>query len=186
MRVSREEAARNREEVVAVAGRQFREHGYDGIGIAGLMEAAGRTHGGFYKQFDDKEALIVEATAAALATNRERWDEILSHAAGDPLAMLRRWYLSGSHVDGLADGCAFAALAAEAPRHGDALRWQFEDGIEASVALISDRLPDGDTGRQTAIQTIAQMVGTLVLARAVQSPKLAAEILQSGHEAATN
>lgn len=180
MRVSREEAARNREEVVAVAGRQFREHGYDGIGIAGLMEAAGRTHGGFYKQFDDKEALIVEATAAALATNRERWDQVLSEAAGDPLAALRRWYLSSPHLDHPADGCAFAALAAEAPRHTDALRQRFEEGLEASATLIAERLPDGDAGRQAAIRTIAQMVGTLVLARAVKSPELAAEILRSG------
>ena len=55
MRVSRETAARNRDNVVKTASRQFREHGYDGIGIAGLMKAAGLTQGGFYKQFADKD-----------------------------------------------------------------------------------------------------------------------------------
>ena len=65
MRVSRETAARNRENVVKTASRQFREHGYDGIGIAGLMKAAGLTQGGFYKQFADKDAIITEATQQA-------------------------------------------------------------------------------------------------------------------------
>src|SRR3546814_7801887 len=60
MRVSRDEAARNRTKVVEAAAEKFRQRGYDGIGVVGLMEAAGLTHGGFYKQFADKEALVVE------------------------------------------------------------------------------------------------------------------------------
>lgn len=183
MRVSREEAARGRAKVVEAAGRAFREHGYDGVGIAGLMDAAGRTHGGFYKLFDDKEALIVEATAQALEANRENWQAIMACAAADPLAALRDWYLSSGHVDRLADGCAFAALAAEAPRHSEALRDAFEQGFEASVALLSAASQDDDGGRQNAIRTMAQMVGTLILARAVGTPELAAEILQSDRPA---
>ncbi len=178
MRVSREEAARSRKKVVEAAGRQFREHGYDGVGIAGLMEAAGRTPGGFYKQFDDKEALIVEATAQALADNRDAWDEAMTAAPVDPVAALRDWYLSDAHLRHSARGCAFATLAAEAPRHTAALGDAFEQGIEASIALLSDRSPAG--GREAALRTIAQMVGTLILARAVQTPELATEILASG------
>lgn len=181
MRVSREEAARGRAKAVETAGRQFREHGYDGIGVAGLMEAAGRTHGGFYKLFEDKEALIVEATAQALAENREKWGEVLAQTSGDPVAALRRWYLSPLHRDHPANGCAYAALAAEAPRHGEALRSSFEQGLEASIALVADALPEGH-GKEESIRIIAQLVGTLILARAVHSPALAAEILRAGRE----
>lgn len=179
MRVSREEAARSREKIVGVAGRQFRESGYDGVGIAGLMEAAGRTHGGFYKLFDDKDALMVEATARALSDNKENWAEVMAKAPGDPVAALRRWYLSAAHRDHPANGCAYAALAAEAPRHSDALGAAFEEGLEASIALISAELPDGED-REGGIRVIAQLVGTLVLARAVRSTSLATEILQAG------
>lgn len=178
MRVSREDAARSREKIVGVAGRQFREFGYNGVGIAGLMDAAGRTHGGFYKLFDDKEALMVEATARALLDNRENWAEVMAKAPGDPVAALRRWYLSDAHRDHLGHGCAYAALAAEAPRHSDALGKVFEKGLEASIAQISDQLPDGED-REGAIRVIAQMIGTLILARAVKSPSLATEILQT-------
>ena len=181
MRTSREEAAQSRAKIVEVAANRFREHGYDGIGIAGLMEAAGRTHGGFYKQFDNKEALIVEATAAALANNRANWREVMARTSGDPVAALRHWYLSSPHLDRPADGCAFAALAAEAQRHGEALRRAFEEGLEASIALIADRVAsDGGGEREAAIRMIAEMVGTLILARAVGTPALAAEILRSG------
>lgn len=181
MRVSREKAAQNREKVVGVAGRRFREFGYDGVGIAGLMEAAGRTHGGFYKLFDDKDALMVEATARALLDNNENWAEVMATAPDDPVAALRRWYLSAAHRDHPAHGCAYAALAAEAPRHSDALGGVFEDGFEASIAQISGQLPDGED-RERSIRVIAQLIGTLILARAVRSPSLATEILQSGFD----
>lgn len=180
-RASREEAARSRAKIVEVAGRRFREHGYDGIGVAGLMEAAGRTHGGFYKQFDDKEALVVEATARALAENSENWAGVMAGVPGDPVSALRRWYLSPAHRGRLADGCAYAALAAEAPRHDAALRTTFEEGLETSIELIVEALAEND-GRGQAIRTIAQLVGTLILSRAVESPELVAEILRSGCE----
>ncbi|TIW40677.1 MAG: TetR family transcriptional regulator, partial [Mesorhizobium sp.] len=49
MRVSRIQAAENRETVINVASRLFRERGFDGIGLKDLMEAAGLTQGAFYK-----------------------------------------------------------------------------------------------------------------------------------------
>ncbi len=41
MRVSREEAARNRERILDAAAQLFRERGFDGIGVADLMKAVG-------------------------------------------------------------------------------------------------------------------------------------------------
>ena len=51
MRVSRDQAEKNRQTVINVASQLFREHGFDGIGLKDLMEAAGLTQGAFYKQF---------------------------------------------------------------------------------------------------------------------------------------
>ncbi|WP_326914684.1 TetR/AcrR family transcriptional regulator [Sphingopyxis chilensis] len=180
MRVSRDEAARNRTKVVEAAAEKFRQRGYDGIGVVGLMEAAGLTHGGFYKQFADKEALVVEATEQALAENLGNWGEAIAKAPGDPLGTLRQWYLSKEHIDRVGDGCAYAALAAEAPRHGAALQQVFEDAFEESIARL---VPDDDgskDARAEAIRGMAQMVGSLVLARAVRRRELAEEILKSG------
>ena len=70
MRVTQEVAEQNRRSVVKTAGKLFRENGYDGIGVAALMKAAGLTHGGFYKQFRDKQNLMEEASADAMAPPR--------------------------------------------------------------------------------------------------------------------
>ena len=67
MRVSREQAAENRDRIIDAAGRLFRERGFDGIGVANLMKAAGLTHGGFYGHFESKEDLEVQACARVLA-----------------------------------------------------------------------------------------------------------------------
>jgi TetR/AcrR family transcriptional regulator, transcriptional repressor for nem operon len=86
MRVSRERAAENRDRIVDVAGRLFRERGFDGIGVANLMKAAGLTHGGFYGHFASKEDLEVQACARALAQSTETWRAM---AAKDPEVPLK-------------------------------------------------------------------------------------------------
>lgn len=173
MRVSRETAEKNRRTVVETASRLFRDNGYDGIGVAALMKAAGMTHGGFYKQFADKEALAAEATEVALADNRAKWEEIIAASDRAPVDALADWYLSPGHIEARAEGCCFAALAAEAPRHGEGVQSAFKDALDASV----DMLAVGQTGRDEVLRRIATMVGALVLARAVDDADLAEALL---------
>ena len=66
MRVSRIQAAENRQTVINVASRLFREHGFDGIGLKDLMKGAGLTQGAFYKQFASKDDLAAQASRRAL------------------------------------------------------------------------------------------------------------------------
>ena len=66
MRVSRMQAAENRENVINVASRLFRERGFDGIGLKDLMKGAGLTQGAFYKQFASKEDLAAQASKRAM------------------------------------------------------------------------------------------------------------------------
>src|SRR2546427_7335709 len=60
MRVSRSQAAENRQTVINVASRLFRERGFDGIGLKDLMKGAGLTQGAFYKQFASKDDLAAQ------------------------------------------------------------------------------------------------------------------------------
>ena len=76
MRVTREQAAANREKVLHLAGTLFRQHGFDGIGVADIMKRAGMTHGGFYGQFSSKDDLAAEACARVLGN--EGWVERLT------------------------------------------------------------------------------------------------------------
>ncbi|MCK5745821.1 TetR/AcrR family transcriptional regulator [Oricola sp.] len=175
MRVSREVAEENRKRVVETAGRLFRQHGYDGIGVATLMKAAGLTQGGFYKQFEDKSALAAEATETALAENRKMWEDVIAASDAAPGEAIARWYLSPSHVHTAAEGCCFAALAAEAPRQGEKVQSIFREALEASLQLLTG--PDGD--REEAMRQLSTMVGALVLARAAGSDALAKELIEA-------
>jgi len=179
MRMSRQDAAQNRERVVQTASEMFREAGYDGVGIATLMQGAGLTNGAFYKQFASKEALIAEATERALAGNAEAWAEVLGTAAGDPLQALAEWYLSELHLGHRNLGCAYATLAAEAPRHEEPVRSTFEAGLLRTLGQIMEAEGEGDPAAREveAMRFLSRLVGALTLARAVADPGLAERIL---------
>src|SRR6266852_1902533 len=97
MRVTREQAASNRERVLQVAGRLFREHGFDGMGVADIMKRAGLTHGGFYGQFASKDDLAAEVTARVLG--KAEWPERLTRKANPSFGDVVRAYLSPRHRD---------------------------------------------------------------------------------------
>jgi len=184
MRVSREQAAQNRERVVDVAGELFRAKGFDGIGVADLMQAAGLTHGGFYGSFASKEALEVEASRKAL----DRADDFVRDLAAksdDPLGAIVRFYLSPAHRDRISEGCAISALSQDAVRGGAALRTVFEAAIRDYLSLLAEFV-EGDTEAERfkrSMVTYSTMVGALQLARTVTDPKLSDAILQAAIEA---
>ncbi len=182
MKVSRQQAERNRREVVASAARLFREHGFDGIGLGEVMGAAGLTHGGFYKQFASKEGLVREATAAALERSRAKWKERIAASTGDPLSTFVEGYLSTAHRDNPADGCAFAALAAEAARRSDPqLREVFEEQARGYLELLGSMLDDqpGACSRDRALAVLSTVVGALLMSRVVADPELSGDFLQA-------
>jgi TetR/AcrR family transcriptional regulator, transcriptional repressor for nem operon len=173
MKVTREQATQNRAHVVEVAGTEFRRHGFDGIGVADLMKAAGLTHGGFYNNFASKDALAAEAVTRVFAETTERLRQI-AHASPDPLAATIRSYLSPEHRDAVETGCAIAALSQDAARGSPELRAAFEAGIAGYLDLIVEL---AGVSRPRAMAIYATMVGALTLSRTVTDPALADEIL---------
>src|SRR5260370_27815802 len=108
MKVSREQAAANRERIVEVAGKLFRENGFDGIGVADLMRAAGLTHGGFYGHFKSKDDLGGEACSRAMARASEKWAALARMPRGDARAAIVQQYLTEFHCDGPGAGGLFS------------------------------------------------------------------------------
>jgi len=93
MKVSREQAAQNRERIVEAAAQLFRERGFEGIGVADLMKEAGLTHGGFYGHFSSKDDLIAEASARALTHSLALLSNLPERPSGDPLSTIAGAYL---------------------------------------------------------------------------------------------
>src|SRR5260370_37109011 len=98
MRLTQAESEQNRKQILQVAGRLFRERGFDGVGLDGLMKGAGFTHGGFYNHFASKEELEVEASAAGAGQANAALVDSLSDPAGDGWKRVLRGYLSAARL----------------------------------------------------------------------------------------
>jgi len=182
MRVTRAQAEENRKTVIDVASRLFRERGFDGVGLSELMAAAGLTHGAFYKQFASKDALVGEACEHALAAGTDKWRRTVDAAGGDAYATLVKRYLAPGHRDRTGEGCTFAALAADAARHGDpALPKSFEAGMKASVDVLAQAMAGAgvEAGKDAALVAVSVMVGALLLSRAVDDEAYSRSILDA-------
>lgn len=161
--------------IVDAAARAIRRSGYNGTGVADIMKAAGLTHGGFYAHFPSREAMLVEAADRAGGESVAMMQRIAaSLPPQQALPAMMQAYLSKEHLDEIETGCATAALASEMPRQASKVRRAATRRIKEMIDLVSRQSPDwGQPGaHEHALVTIATMVGTLVLARAVDDSKL--------------
>jgi len=171
---SRKELTHDR--IVQVAARAIRRSGYQGTGVADLMKEAGLTHGGFYAHFASRDALLAEAADRAGAEGIEGLSRIAATApAGESLSALITAYLSRAHVDHPELGCPVAALGSEMPRQAPEVRRAATLRIKELIDLIGRQLPNwGEPGAyEEALVLFATLAGTLMLARAVDEPRLA-------------
>jgi TetR/AcrR family transcriptional repressor of nem operon len=174
MRMSRAAAAQSRARIVEQAARMLRARGIAGASVAEVMQAAGMTHGGFYKHFDSKDALIAEATASAFAEAVARFDRRAARKGVEAAAAAYfADYLSPAHVAHPEQGCPLAAFGAEAARHPEALSQTFAEGVEALV----ERIESTGAPRDQAMRQLLMLLGAVVAARAVGSGALQRELL---------
>ena len=182
MKVSREQAAQNRERIIEAAAQLFRERGFEGIGVADLMKEAGLTHGGFYGHFSSKDDLIAEAAARALTRSLALLSNLPERASDDPLSAIASAYLTSKHRDDPGSGCLLAALGSDVSRQGPAVRRAVTDHMRSAVELLTKLVPGKTKAarRQKAMTTYATLVGAMVIARAVDNRELSQEILEAG------
>jgi TetR/AcrR family transcriptional regulator, transcriptional repressor for nem operon len=163
------------ERIVSVAARAIRRSGYDGTGVADIMKEAGLTHGAFYAHFPSREAMLAEAAHRActdVATTVANF--VATVPAEKALASMVHAYLSPQSLANVESGCPLPALGSETPRQAPAVRQATTRYVKAMVDLVARQSPDwGQAGaHERALFTVAAMVGTLLLARAVDEPAL--------------
>jgi TetR/AcrR family transcriptional regulator, transcriptional repressor for nem operon len=181
MKVSREQATENRKHIVQVAAKLFRERGFDGIGVADLMKAAGLTHGGFYGHFASKEDLAAEACGRAIERSLQKWSSEVEKAPDKAFSKIVNSYLSESHRDGPGSGCLVAALGSDVGRQTPPIRRVVTEGIHALVGQLMRLMPgkSKSTRRRQALSDFAAMVGAVIIARAVDDPELSKDVLEA-------
>ncbi|WP_416064803.1 TetR/AcrR family transcriptional regulator [Rhizobium sp. ZK1] len=179
MRVSREKFAENREKILTAASVLFRENGFDGVGVADIMKAAGLTHGGFYGHFESKDDLALEVSRKLIERVEERWREQIADHPDRPLQALLDHYIHRRTVDDPGGSCVFASLIQEVSRSEGAVRATFSEGLSTLVDVLEDIMP-GETRearRANATTTLSSMMGAVILARAVEDRALAEQFL---------
>lgn len=177
---SRKEATHQR--IVEVAARAIRRSGYAGTGVADIMKEAGLTHGGFYAHFASREALLAEAADRAGAEAVRMSADIAAAAPpGKSLRALMEAYLSQQHVDAVEYGCPVSALGSEMHRQAPEVRHAATRHIKEMIDLVARQLPDWGTpeAHQQAMFMVSSMIGTVVMARAVDDPKLSAALREA-------
>lgn len=172
-RSSAKEASHER--IVNAAARAIRRSGYDGTGVADIMKEAGLTHGAFYAHFASREAMLAEAADRAGAESNALAASIAASVPPDKaLQALMQVYLSKEHFEGIETGCPISALGSEMPRQSPEVRLAATRRIKEMVDLVARQFPDWGqpSAHERALVTVATMVGTLVLARAVDDAAL--------------
>jgi TetR/AcrR family transcriptional regulator, transcriptional repressor for nem operon len=177
MRITKEKKQENHDRIVTIASEMFRERGFDGVGVADLMERAGLTHGGFYNHFASKEALIAEASAKG-------FNDMAANYAGYDASDAIDAYISRAHRDARGQGCTAAALSGDAARMPEETRSVFGEGVEGLVKVLANNIAasqrSGVDARAQAISVLAQAVGAIVLSRSCpDTSALADEILDT-------
>jgi len=181
MRVSRERAAANRERIIDAASALFRANGFGGVGVADIMKAADLTHGGFYGHFESKDDLVAQASKRAMARAATNWGNVVAQNPEKPLAALLKHYLSSRHRDDPGRGCAFAALSADAARSRRPVRDAFAEGLEPLIDILTKAIPGRSKAvrRRQALATLSELIGAVILSRAVRGAPLSDEFLDA-------
>lgn len=160
---------------------EFRRKGIHETSIADVMQAAGLTHGAFYRHFASKDQLVAEACReSGPATG-----EVPPKASGgycdrDIAEAMIDTYLSPAHRDDIAAGCTFAALGSELARACTETREAASARFLALIDTLSKRFDDtsSDTAKSRAIVAASAMVGALTMSRIMTDPAMSDAILE--------
>jgi TetR/AcrR family transcriptional regulator, transcriptional repressor for nem operon len=180
VRYSPEHKARNYENILSVAARSFREHGGDISGIGTVMKKVGLTKGGFYRHFESKDDLFVEAVARAFDEMGRGMLEVAKSAPeGQALRAIIEHYLSTRHANSPGAGCVVAALGPELARKPLAVRKRIEALQEAYRERLLPFVP-GQTREEKLAKCqllFPSMAGVLTMVRVTSSPQRREQML---------
>ncbi|HEY4089933.1 MAG TPA: TetR/AcrR family transcriptional regulator [Luteibacter sp.] len=184
MRYAKDHKEKTRQRIIEVAAQNFRERGFEGEGIASVMQSAGLTNGAFFNHFTSKEDLAREVVAYAMAERLDFLNERIA-SGGNTQAYIES-YLSTRHRDNPQQGCPIATLVADVSRRSEPVREAFAEGMDSLVSRLAEEWPalPADEARGKAIALYALINGALQMARATKDNALSEEILGAGKKAA--
>ena len=168
-----------REAILLAAGRALKRSGYGGIGIDGLMSAAGVTSGAFYTHFKSKDSLLKDVLEQSSQNARERLKTLREKDPDGWLPAYVDFYLGPAHLVEFEDGCVLAALSGDVGRLSESVQAEYRQNLQAFTSAIAEGLSEGteERRRKKARSLVAMMLGGLVIARGIADLAQASEYL---------
>jgi TetR/AcrR family transcriptional repressor of nem operon len=185
MRYSHEHKERNHQNILSMAARSFRQHGGDTSGIGTVMKKAGLTKGGFYRHFESKDDLFVEAVARAFEEMGNGMLEVAKAAPeGEALRAMIEHYLSARHAALMGTGCVVSALGPELARKPAGVRKRIEAALDAYRERLLPFIPGATRDERLAkIRLLfSSMSGVLMMARITTDPDAREQRLAEGRK----
>lgn len=189
MGVSKQQVAENKRSIVGAAEKLFRARGADAVGLTELTKAAGFTQGGFYNHFKSKDALVSAVMEQAMDQGGHDLEAAIAASralAADPFARQIEWYLSPGHRDDVEGGCPLTVFASDVRRMTRETRDVYAKGLADNFNQLASLVEGDDPAikRRKAIAVFSQMVGAVLLSRAVagSDAALSDEILRDSRE----
>ena len=172
-RRSAAEKAETHEQILQRASEIFRARG-SGVGIGDVMKELGLTHGGFYRHFASKEALLIEAVAQSLTEIADKLEKIAEKAPpGTELAAIISAYLSTEHLRHPESWCVLATLAPELGRLPANVRKKLDAAMLRYMHRLARFMPGStDADRAKAFMLLfSGMAGTIAMTRVLSDPR---------------
>lgn len=181
MRVSRVQSQETERRIVRVAHDLFSRFGFDGVGIATIMKAAGLTQGGFYCHFADKDDLITQASKLGFELELQTWNSVAAGEKVEKLYALIDHYLPEVNELEQSRNCPLVCLVGDAARAPKSVAAVFSSGMDSYLEFLDSEVfhEQGKHGSDSGLQLLSQLVGAAILSRSVSksSPELARRIL---------
>jgi TetR/AcrR family transcriptional repressor of nem operon len=172
------------QQIVKDASRRIRAEGLSGAAVAAVMRGAGLTHGGFYKHFESKDALLLESLREGFAEIADTLSRAAEQAPPDEAwKAIVKTYLRPEMCEHPERGCPLPLLAPELARVDP----EMKAPIVAELAKYKNRMQPFMPGLRTAdkerafFAIFSTMIGTIALARILPAP-VRAKVLASARD----
>lgn len=175
MRYKPEYKQQKRQELLNITGQIAKKNGFAATGVDSLMKAAGVTSGAFYSHFSSKQDLLKALVEYELQQSFNMWQSNPHHNAADWINFELDRYLTPSHLEHPEQGCVLPTLATEVARADDTIKQAYEKELLRGHALFSAHL----ASEEKAWAMMSQLVGAVLIARAMHDPELQKSILQA-------
>lgn len=183
MRYSATHKTDTRKHLLKTAGALAKEKGFSTTGVDALVAAAGLTSGAFYNHFKSKTELFSELLKEEVEHSFAMFaDEATGESVDEWAGRQINRYLNWKHVQKPGSGCVVPSLGAEIGRADKPTKKIFEDGAKRTHEVWASQLGD----EKMAWAVISQLIGSVLLARAMASEKTGKEVLDSSKEFLTN